>query len=89
MARDFIHPPLILEYAHGFFLARRRSPWSIMSGRMDSMAEAVEARETFLEECTRRRENMAKRDRPCLTCGEAFLSRGNGNRMCGKCRRKG
>lgn len=27
-----------------------------------------------------------RKSRPCITCGDIFMSDGPGNRMCGKCR---
>ncbi len=59
--------------------------WSVFKnglrvfGPTGNQAQAEEKRDKLEREARRKR-------RPCITCGDPFLSDGPGNRMCDKCR---
>lgn len=37
----------------------------------------------------KRKQKMARQKRPCMTCGNNFMSEGIGNRICDGCKRRG
>jgi len=66
-------------------VAREGSGWIVRKdgekvyGAVSELWRAEETRDRIEREARRKR-------RPCITCGDIFMSDGPGNRMCGKCR---